>query len=208
MLTPVGHKRTVELDDSTLWARTRAGDTGAFGTLFERHANAIYNYCFRRFGDWSVAEDLVSVVFLEAWRRRDKELPPDKVLAWFYGIAANVVRNRRRHERRYAAALRRLSAPRPENDFSEDLELRLDDERQMKRALAFLALLPRRERDVLVLCGWLDVSYDDAAFALGVPVGTVRSRLARARVRLRELGGDGGHEAGRGAEPVKEALKP
>jgi RNA polymerase sigma factor (sigma-70 family) len=204
----VGHERTVELDDSTLWARTRVGDRDAFGTLFERHANAIYNYCFRRIGDWAIAEDLVSVVFLEAWRRRDQELPPDKVLAWLYGIAANVVRNRRRHERRYAAALRRMPPPRPESDFADETEIRLDDERRMRRALAFLARLPRRERDVLVLCEWLDVSYDDTAFALGIPVGTVRSRLSRARRRLRELDGDRGHEAGTEAQPVKEAFEP
>lgn len=198
----------MELDDATLWARTRVGDRGAFGTLFERHAKAIYNYCFRRIGDWTVAEDLVSVVFLEAWRRRDKELPADKVLPWLYGIAANVVRNRRRQERRYAAALRRVPPPRPESNFADDADVRLDDERRMRGALALLARLPRRERDVLVLCGWLDVSYEDAAFALGIPVGTVRSRLSRGRERLRELDGDIGHENGRGAQPIKEALEP
>ena len=90
----------MEPDDSILWARSRAGDADAFGLLFERHAKAIYNYCFRRLGDWAAAEDMLSIVFLEAWRRRDKELPPDKVLPWLYGIATNVVRNRRRSERR------------------------------------------------------------------------------------------------------------
>jgi Sigma-70 region 2 len=94
----------VEHDD-LLWWSARNGDAEAFATLFERHAKAIYNYCFRRIGDWSAAEDLLSVVFLEAWRRRDKELPPGKVLPWLYGIATNVVRNRRRSERRYRMAL-------------------------------------------------------------------------------------------------------
>ena len=71
--------------DSVLWSRSRAGDAEAFGSLFDRHAKAIYNYCFRRIGDWAAAEDMLSVVFLEAWRRRDNELPPDKVLPWLYG---------------------------------------------------------------------------------------------------------------------------
>lgn len=70
----------MELDDSVLWARSRAGDADAFTVLFERHAKAIYNYCFRRTGDWSAAEDLLSLVFLEARRRRDKALPQGKVL--------------------------------------------------------------------------------------------------------------------------------
>ena len=68
----VGHERAVDPADSVLWSRARAGDTEAFGVLFERHARTIYNYCFRRVGSWAVAEDLVSIVFLEAWRRVDK----------------------------------------------------------------------------------------------------------------------------------------
>ena len=58
--------------DSSLWSRAQTGDEQAFGILFERHAQTIYNYCFRRVGEWSAAEDLVSIVFLEAWRRRAK----------------------------------------------------------------------------------------------------------------------------------------
>ncbi|MCP9487145.1 MAG: hypothetical protein MSC30_14950, partial [Gaiellaceae bacterium MAG52_C11] len=60
----------MEPDDAVLWRRARVGDADAFGLLFERHSDAIYNYCFRRIGDWAIAEDLLSVVFLEAWRRR------------------------------------------------------------------------------------------------------------------------------------------
>ncbi|MGH3144162.1 MAG: RNA polymerase sigma factor, partial [Gaiellales bacterium] len=86
----------MDLDDSVLWSRARAGDSDAFGLLFQRHAGAIYNYCFRRVGNWDAAEDLVSIVFLEAWRRRSKPLPIGKELPWLYGIATNVVRNRRR----------------------------------------------------------------------------------------------------------------
>ena len=78
----VGHERAVEFDDSVLWSRARSGDSEAFGMLFERHAQTIYNYCFRRIGSWAVAEDLVSIVFLEAWRRVDKQLPSGKELPW------------------------------------------------------------------------------------------------------------------------------
>jgi RNA polymerase sigma-70 factor (ECF subfamily) len=184
----------MELEDSVLWARSAEGDTGAFALLFERHARAIYNYCFRRVGDWSVAEDLLSVVFLEAWRRRDKQLPPGKVLPWLYGIATNVVRNRRRAERRYRAALGRVPAAKPAADIADEAVDRADDEQKLRRALALLSKLPRRQQDVFVLCAWSGLSYEDAAFALGVPVGTVRSRLARARGALRELDRVEGHE--------------
>lgn len=197
----------MELDDSILWSRSRAGDADAFALLFERHAKAIYNYCFRRVGSWVVSEDLVSIVFIEAWRRRDKALPPDKVLPWLYGIATNVVRNQRRSERRFAAALSRVPDPQPEPSFTELADLRLDDERQMKRVLALISQLPRREQDVFVLCAWSELSYEDASLALGIPVGTVRSRLSRARKRLRELDPTFGHEEGR-TTTAQEALKP
>jgi len=202
-----GHEQVVEPEDSSLWSRARAGDTDAFGLLFERHARTVYNYCFRRVGDWAVAEDLLSIVFLEAWRRRDASLPPGKELPWLLGIATNVVRNRRRSERRYAAALRRVPAPKPEPGFAEESEERLDDERLMQRALGLLARLPRREQDVFGLCAWFDLSYEEASLALGIPVGTVRSRLSRARARLRELDASFGHEED-GTQLVKEALEP
>jgi RNA polymerase sigma-70 factor (ECF subfamily) len=202
-----GHEKEMELDDSVLWSRSRAGDADAFGLLFERHAKAIYNYCFRRVGDWATAEDLLSIVFLEAWRRRDKELSPDKVLPWLYGIATNVLRNRQRSERRFAAALGRIPEPQPEPGYSDIADERLDDERQMRKALTLIAQLPRHEQDVFALCGWSEMSYEDAALALGVPVGTVRSRLSRARQRLRELDPAFGHEEGR-TETVQEAIEP
>jgi RNA polymerase sigma factor (sigma-70 family) len=184
----------VPLDDSTLWERSRTGDADAFTMLFERHAKAIYNFCFRRTGDWSAAEDLLSIVFLEAWRRRAKRLPPDKVLPWLYGIATNVVRNRRRAERRYRAALARMPAAEAEAGFDDEAVARIDDEQRVRAALAALGALPRRQQDVVVLCAWADLSYEDAAFALGLPVGTVRSRLSRARRTLEELARASGHE--------------
>ncbi len=144
-----GHKQKMEPDDSILWARSRAGDADAFGLLFEQHAKAIYNYCFRRLGDWAAAEDMLSIVFLEAWRHRGKELPPDKVLPWLYGIATNVVRNRRRSERRFAAALRRVPEPCVEPGFAELAVERLDDERQMQRVLALITQLPKHEQESL-----------------------------------------------------------
>lgn len=128
----------MEPSDANLWERSRAGDRDAFGALFERHANAIGNYCFRRLGSWATAEDMLSVVFLEAWRHRDKELPPEKVLPWQYGIATNVVRNQRRSERRYTAALSRMPRVEPEPDFARRVGERIDDERQVGEALARL----------------------------------------------------------------------
>jgi DNA-directed RNA polymerase specialized sigma24 family protein len=115
----LGHEQAMEVDDSILWSRARTGDSEAFGMLFDRHARTIYNFCFRRVGNWDAAEDLVSIVFLEAWRRLDKPLQSGKELPWLFGIATNVVRNRRRAERRYVAALRRVPEPDPETSFED-----------------------------------------------------------------------------------------
>ena len=202
----IGHEQAVEVDDSVLWSRARTGDSEAFGMLFERHARTIYNFCFRRVGNWATAEDLVSIVFLQAWRRLDKPLPRGKELPWLFGIATNVVRNRRRAERRYAAALGRVAQPTPDPSFAEDSDQRVDDEELIGRALGLVARLPRREQEVFALCAWSELSYEDAAVALRIPVGTVRSRLSRARARLQELDPGIGHEENR-MQMIKEAVE-
>jgi RNA polymerase sigma-70 factor (ECF subfamily) len=178
--------------DIALWTSAQAGDADAFGRLFQRHSTLVYNYCFRRIGDWAAAEDLVSVVFLEAWRRRGS-VRPELGRAWLFGIANNVVRNRRRAYRRHRSALDRLGLPEPEPDFAGETDARLDDERFAKQLIADLERLPRRAQEVLLLCDGVGLSYEEAAFALRAPVGTVRSRLSRARRRMRELAGVFGH---------------
>jgi RNA polymerase sigma-70 factor (ECF subfamily) len=164
----------------------RQADPAAFGTLFDRHGRAVYNYCFRRTGDWAAAEDLTSVVFLEAWRKRKAlRLHDDTLLPWLYGVATNVLRNRGRSLKRYRAALDRLAVEH-EADFADDAAARIDDERQVQQVLAIFGLLPKRDQDVLALCVWSELSYEEAAVALELPIGTVRSRLSRARSRLQD----------------------
>ena len=180
--------------DAELWGRAVEGEADAFGVLFERHARSVYNYLFRRTADWSTAEELTSVVFLEAWRRRDQvELERDDAIPWLLGVATNVLRNLRRSQRRHRAALERLPRERTE-DFAAEVDARLDDERQMRAAVDLLGKLPRADQDVLALCVWEELTYGQAALALGIPVGTVRSRLSRSRARLRELSANPGHE--------------
>lgn len=163
-------------------------DSDDLGRLFDSYARLVYNYCFRRTGDWALAEDLTSAVFLEAWRRRGEvELSEPNARAWLLGVATNLLRNQRRSLRRHAAALGRLSLPPVEADFSDDLAARLDAEGRMREVLDLLGQMPRKHREVWALCVWSGLSYEEAAVALRVPVGTVRSRLARARARVAEL---------------------
>jgi RNA polymerase sigma-70 factor, ECF subfamily len=176
--------------DRDLWMQVRSGSPEALGSLFERHARAVYNYCFRRTADWGMAEDLTSAVFLEAWRRRqDVSAPDDSMLPWLLGVATNLLRNARRALRRHHGTLGRFPVWQTDPDFAEDVARRLDAERRMRSVLEVVGQLPRQDQEVLALCGWMELSYEHAARALGIPVGTVRSRLSRARARLRELSG-------------------
>ena len=187
----------VVVTDQELWRRALDGSSESFGLIFERHARAVYNFCFRRSGSWSLAEDLMSEVFLLAWRKRAEvvfSVEGGSVLPWLYGVALNLVRNRNRSDRRATAAVARLDAGASEADFSDEVVGRLADERQMREVLAVFDQLSIHEQEVLALWAWADLSYEDCAVALGVPVGTVRSRLSRSRVHLRELVPSSGHE--------------
>lgn len=173
--------------DEELWLRA-ASDPSAFGTLFERHADSVYNHCFRRCGSWSAAEDLSSAVFLEAWRRRrDVRLAGDSILPWLLAVANNVSRHQERTLRRHRRLLAKLPTAVLEPDPADELVERLDDERRMQSILRVFGELKRHEQDVLALCAWGSLDYAAAAVALNVPVGTVRSRLSRARAHLNDL---------------------
>jgi len=109
----------------------------------------------------------------------------DGPVPWLYGIAANLVRRHLRGVDRRQAAMARVSAPRAEPDPSEEVADRLDVARRVDRTLEALGSLPESDRELFVLCVWQELTYEEAASALGIPVGTVRSRLSRARSRLR-----------------------
>lgn len=182
-----GHRRVVSTD-LELWSCAAEGNSEAFGALFDKYARDVYNHCFRRTADWSAAEDLTSVVFLEAWRRRGEvRIRHESALPWLLGVANNVLRNRHRSLRRHKTALGQLPAQAYEPDPAEDIAGRIDDEHRMREILALMDRLSPADREVLALCVWSELTYEEAAVALGIPVGTVRSRLSRARSRLKDL---------------------
>jgi RNA polymerase sigma factor (sigma-70 family) len=182
----------MKASDESLFRASATGDQHAFSELYERHARTIYNYLFRRLADWSEAEDLTAVVFLEAFRRRREVVVVDgKLVPWLYGIATNVLSNRRRAIWRHRDLVAQL-ADQPARS-APDASARAEAAEQMRSVLERVATLPRRQQDVVALCLWSGLSYEEAAAALGVPVGTVRSRLARARAALVELEGPPGH---------------
>lgn len=175
----------IRADDGELWQRARQGEAECFGVLFDRHGGAVRAFCARRTGSIDAADDLVSIVFLEAWRRRGEvELVDGNALPWLYGIARRTIQHRWRTAVRHRRALERLAPASATPDHAEEVAGRLDDERHLARLRAALERLRPPDRDVLLLCVWQGLTYAEAAVALGVPVGTVRSRLSRARSRL------------------------
>jgi RNA polymerase sigma factor (sigma-70 family) len=178
--------------DQDLWSHAANEGAGeAFGELFERHADRVYAHCFSRTGSWSMAEDLTSVVFLEAWRRRiEVRFSGDSALPWLLGVANNATRNAQRSLRRHNLLLAKLPPPGEEADIAADAAVRVDHERLAQHLLCAMGGLRQAEQEVLALCDWAGLSYAEAAVAIGVPEGTVRSRLFRARQHLRDLAND------------------
>ncbi|MFE7136010.1 RNA polymerase sigma factor [Streptomyces sp. NPDC057638] len=188
--------------------RLRGGDRDALGELYDEHAQVLYRYALRVTGDWAEAEDVVSATFLEAWRSRENLRPDgDGLRPWLLGIATNIMRRNARARRRRDIALARVPERGALPDFADDLVTHLTDAEDLRAAHAALARLRRRDREVFTLVVWAGLDYAAAADALGVPVGTVRSRLSRARSRLRELVGARGRGT-RGAASVTRPARP
>ncbi|ATL83016.1 RNA polymerase sigma factor [Streptomyces malaysiensis subsp. malaysiensis] len=174
--------------ETSLRARVRAGDPDAFRQLFDEYASVVYRHAVRLTGNWAMADDIVSLTFLEAWRLRERLFPgDDSPRPWLLGIATNVTRNTARAARRHQAALARLPPPGPVPDFADEVAQRLADTEELAAAQRALRTMRRGEREVFTLCVWEGLDAATAAEALGVAVGTVRARLSRARKRLRKL---------------------
>lgn len=164
------------------------GDRAAFTEIFDRHARVVYAYAARTTGDWAAAEDVMSLTFLEAWRLREQlHGEVRNVRPWLLGIATNVLRNTARAGRRHREAMSRLPVAETLPDFSDALVGRLSDQRRLEAAARALRCLKASEREVFALVVWSGLGYAAAAEALGIPAGTVRSRLSRAREKLRHL---------------------
>jgi len=172
--------------DHELWTRAAGGDRTAFGELFERHVEAVWNHAYRLTASWSLAEDLTSSTFLVAWRRcADIRLVRDSALPWLYTVAGNLARDEWRGATRYRRAVRRMPAATVVADHADDVVHRVDEDARMVEVLAAVRSLPRAERQAVELCLLGELSTADAAELLGVAEVSVRSRLSRARARLR-----------------------
>jgi RNA polymerase sigma-70 factor, ECF subfamily len=176
-------------DDAAVIGRSLR-DPEAFAVLFDRHAPYIHRYVARRLGR-DVADDLVAETFLTAFRKRGGyELSRADARPWLYGIATNLVGTHRRDSMRSLRLVARpdeLVEPFPEERIGD----RLSAQARRPELAAALATLAPGDRDVLLLIAWEQLNYEEVARALDIPLGTVRSRLHRARRLVRTaLGAD------------------
>ncbi|RKT51797.1 RNA polymerase sigma factor [Saccharothrix australiensis] len=157
----------------------------AVGRLFDRHARSLHRYLARRVGD--LADDLVGETFLVAFQTRtayDRERGTAR--AWLYGIATNLLRRHVRQEVRGLRAATRAAGPATgDDDHGNRVADRVDAAASTRRLAGALAELREGDRDVLLLTSWAGLDTNEVAEALGIPVGTVRSRLHRVRRHLR-----------------------
>ncbi|UOX86419.1 RNA polymerase sigma factor [Amycolatopsis sp. FBCC-B4732] len=182
------HTTGVPVGDRVLWDRAAGGDETAFGELFERHAEAVWNHAYRLTGSWAAAEDLTSNTFLIAWRRRaDVTLVRDSALPWLYTVAGNAARDEYRGAKRRLRLLRKIPDPAVVSDHADAVAERLDGERQLREVVEAVRTLPKAQRAVVELCLLGDLGTADAAALLAVAEVTVRAHLSRARARLRTL---------------------
>jgi RNA polymerase sigma factor (sigma-70 family) len=181
---------TSDWPDSELIAGSRT-EPAMFSAIFDRHHRELYRYLRSRVGA-ELAADLAAETFVTAFARRGAYCPQGAdARPWLYGIAHNLLRNHVRHERRQLAAYARHGAA-PLADAAAMAEFSLADARADAGAVSvrlaqILAQMAAGDRDVLLLFAWADMSYAEVAEALRIPVGTVRSRLNRARRQLRGL---------------------
>ena len=163
--------------DASDWEEALAGEGRAFARVFRRDRDRVRRHAIAITGSLADAEDVVAVTFFEAWRHRDRvRFVDDSLEAWLVATATNVARNVARSSRRYAELLARLPEP----------EAVVQPGEGSGAALPAIRSLPGPERDVVALCLIAGFSEREAAAALGIPPGTVKSRLSRARRRLQE----------------------
>ncbi|NQX28486.1 RNA polymerase sigma factor [Microbacteriaceae bacterium VKM Ac-2854] len=177
-----------QLDEAAVWASAIAGDAEAFASMYDLHRDRVFGHALRLTRSAHDAEDATAMVFLEAWRkRRSVRLVDGSIIGWLLVTTNYVVRNLMRSMNRYAHALAKLPPSPDADDHAEEIGDRLDRTSRESVVREAFGRLNRADQDIITLCVLEEFSGAQAAAALGIPVGTVKSRLSRAKQRLGTL---------------------
>src|SRR5580698_5933253 len=160
-------------------------DPERFAIIFGRHADEIHRYAARRLGQQAAA-DVVSEVFLAAFRNRGRYQPGrSDARPWLYGISTKVISQQLRAEGRRAHLLAAVATASPAEFAADDIGDQIAAQRLHQELLGVLAGLSPADRELVLLVAWAELSYEEVALALQIPIGTVRSRLHRVRAKVR-----------------------
>jgi RNA polymerase sigma factor (sigma-70 family) len=182
-MTPAGGTNEYEL-----WARAVDGDAGAFGEIFDLHRDRVFGHALRALATRHDAEDVTAIAFLELWRhRRRVRVVNGSIVGWLLVPTNNVCRNQARSARRYRLAIAKLSPEPAGPDPTDDTAAGIDRARRAPGVREVFAQLSARDQDILTLCVLEELTCAEAALALHIPIGTVKSRLSRAKTRMAEL---------------------
>ena len=163
------------------------GEPRRFAAVYDRHAGVVFRFLVRRVGR-DAADELLGETFRVAFERRATfDCTRESARPWLYGIATNLLAKHRRTEARRLRAMERLALAHGDDGMADAVADALDAQQTVGLVLDAIAGLPDGERDALLLFVWEELDYEDIAAALGIPVGTVRSRLHRARARLQAV---------------------
>ena len=169
--------------DSEIIRRSR-DSPAVFGELYDRHATAIYKYAARA-GDFA-AEDVTAETFMVAWEHLDSyDTSRDDARPWLFGIATNLLREHHRAEAKVLKTAAKTASREAIADDSDRIATEVDAKIATGQIAQVLRDMAAIDRETLLLYAWADLTYEGIAQATGVPVGTVRSRLNRARQTLR-----------------------
>lgn len=173
--------------DAELLFRLSHADEAAYRELFRRHERSTYRIALLMMRSTWDAEEVVASTFLELWRKRDNvRLVDGSALPWLLTVVSFTAKNHLRGTRRYRRLLAKMPHAGAELDHADEVARTVDALPMAAAVQAALAELNARDASVLLLCVVQQLSTRDAALALGVPEGTVKSRLSRVKGRLRE----------------------
>jgi RNA polymerase sigma factor (sigma-70 family) len=182
-MTPAGGTNEYEL-----WARAVDGDAAAFGEIFDLHRDRVFGHALRALATRHDAEDVTAIAFLELWRhRRRVRVVNGSIVGWLLVTTNNVCRNQARSARRYRLAIAKLSPEPASPDPTDDTAAGIDRARRAPGVREVFAQLSARDQDILTLCVLEELTCAEAALALRIPIGTVKSRLSRAKTRMADL---------------------
>ena len=177
------------VNEPALWELARGGDSGAFAMLYDRHRDRVFGQALRLMRSTHDAEDVTAVVFLELWRRRKTvTLVNETLIGWLLVTTNHVAHNFVRSMRRYRAVIDRIPPAQLEGGQEFDrIDEQLDSSARGRGVNSAFTQLSPNDQNIITLCVLEDFSLAEAASALHIPVGTVKSRLSRAKQRLSSL---------------------